>query len=56
MTVQNSRREQPLKNPNVECCNCWGYQEWQGEICEKQERRTDKTLDGFILKFVKKYL
>lgn len=56
MTVQNLNKQQPQKNTAVECGNCWGHQEWQGEISEKQEKRTDKSLDGFILKFVKKYL
>jgi len=56
MTVQNLKQQQTSKNLHVECGNCWGHQEWQGEISEKQEKRTDKTLDGFILKFVKKYL
>ncbi|MEM6316730.1 MAG: hypothetical protein AAF960_03620 [Bacteroidota bacterium] len=39
-----------------ECGNCWGHQEWQGQTTEKKTKRTDKWLDGFIIKFVKKYL
>ncbi len=56
MTVQNVKQQQAPKNPTIECGNCWGHQEWKDEVSEKQEKRTDKSLDGFILKFVKKYL
>jgi len=56
MTVQKLNQQQPTRNTTIECGNCWGHQEWRGEISEKQQKRTDKSRDGFILKFVKKYL
>ena len=55
MTIQNLNQSL-LKTNEIECGNCWGYQEWNGIVCEKQQKRTSKTLDGFIIKFVKKYL
>lgn len=40
----------------IECPNCWGHQEWNGVICDKQPKRTPEKKDGFILAFVKKYI
>ena len=38
------------------CGNCWGHQEYEGEIIEKQELRNSEIKDAFILNFVKKHL
>ena len=55
MNVQNLNQQHPEIN-EIECGNCWGHQEWNGVVCQKQLKRIDKNQDGFILKFVKKYL
>ena len=51
----NQQQQQNQVNA-IECGNCWGHQEWHGIVSEQSKKRTDKTLDGFILKFIKKYL
>jgi len=55
MQVEKLNQSQSLA-VGMECGNCWGHQEWQEQQIDKKLKRTDKTLDGFILKFVKKYL
>jgi len=55
MNVQNLNQQQQNINA-IECGNCWGHQEWNGTVSPKKQKRTDKSLDGFILKFIKKYL
>ena len=56
MSVQNLNKQQQTNTSTNECGNCWGHQEWQGQICDKTLKRTNQFDDGFILKFVKKYL
>ena len=41
---------------NYSCPNCWGHQEYEDRIIEKDEQPDSTQNDGFILKFVKKYL
>jgi len=57
--MEQLKFQQPMSKPQayaIECGNCWGHQEWNGTISNKSKKRTDKTLDGFIVKFINKYL
>ena len=57
MSVQNWNNQIEKTNQTItECGNCWGHQEWHGQICDKTPKRSNTSDDGFILKFVKKYL
>lgn len=55
MNVEIINSSNPTTSP-IACGNCWGHQEWKDQQTDKPRKRITTNSDGFILKFVKKYL
>ena len=39
---------------NIQCPNCWGYQEYEGTVISMVPKNTNPS--GWIIKYVKKFL
>lgn len=47
-------KKSSVQNKAASCGNCWGYEEWNGEIEHCVEVNANNKKNAFILAFVKK--
>ena len=48
------KKKSSVDNKAASCGNCWGYEEWNGEIEHDVQVNAKKRKNAFILAFVKK--